>query len=121
MLYVSDKRQEPSHGLRLQVPSPTAEGGQPDGLQKYLHCMEQKLVQALREDREMAKNYVGFARAKTAFKKELNRKTESRRLLSAKQGAKEYRLKRPASAGKGNESEITRGKVIDLREDPLNL
>jgi hypothetical protein len=70
----------------------------------------------------MAKNYVGFARAKTAFKRELNRKTESRRLLSAKQGAREYRLKRPASAGKGgNESEILKGKVIDLREDPLNF
>lgn len=48
MLYVSEKRQEQPNGLRLQVPSPTAEGGQPDGLQKYLHCMEQKLVQALR-------------------------------------------------------------------------
>ncbi len=58
-------------------------------------------MQALREDHEMANNYVGFARAKTAFKKELNRKAESRRLLSAKQGAREYRHQRPASAGKG--------------------
>jgi hypothetical protein len=53
MLYVSDKRQELCHSLKLQVPSPTAEP-HPDGLQKYLHCTEQKLVQALREDREMA-------------------------------------------------------------------
>jgi hypothetical protein len=79
--------------------------------------MEQKLVQALREDREMANNYVGFARAKTAFKRELNRKNESRRLLSAKQGAREYRLKRPASAEKGREQ--MRGAVHDLTKDPL--
>lgn len=49
----------------------------------------------------MASNYVGFARAKTAFKRELNRKNESRRLLSAKQNAREYRLKRPVSALSG--------------------
>lgn len=120
MLYVSEKRQESSHGLRLQVPSPSAEP-HPDGLQKYLHCMEQKLVQALREDREMAANYVGFARAKTAFKRELNRKNESRRLLSAKQGAREYRLKRPASAGKGTATEELRGAVHDLTKDPLSV
>jgi hypothetical protein len=58
----------------------------------------------MREDREMASNYVGFARAKTAFKRELNRKSESRRLLSAKQNAREYRLKRPASALSGKEN-----------------
>lgn len=69
----------------------------------------------------MAEKYVGFTRAKTAFKRELNRKTESRRLLSAKQGAREYRLKRPTTGGKGKESEIIKGKVIDLREDPLNM
>ena len=97
ILYVSDKRKETTHNLRLQVPSPNAEVG-PHGLQKYLHVMEQKLVQAMKEDTEMASKYVGYARAKTAFKRELNRKTESIRLLSAKQNAREYRMKRPNSA-----------------------
>lgn len=69
-----------------------------DNLAKYAHCVENKLIQALREDREMARNYVNFARVKTAMKRELNRKNESRRMLSAKQSnSREYKFTRTST------------------------
>lgn len=46
----------------------------------------------------MARNYVNFARVKTAMKRELNRKNESRRMLSAKQSnAREYKFTRTST------------------------
>lgn len=46
--------------------------------------MTNKLVQALKEDCEMAEKYVHFARTKSAIRREHNRRNECRRLMSAK-------------------------------------
>lgn len=88
---------EPQHKAKAQTQTEEPIEDR-DDLGKYAHCVENKLTQALREDREMARNYVNFARVKTAMKRELNRKNESRRMLSAKQSnAREYKFARAST------------------------
>lgn len=53
-------------------------------MDKYQHCIQNRLVQALREDREMAAKYVNYTKQKTTMRTEMNRKLESKRLFSAK-------------------------------------
>ena len=68
----------------------------------------------------MARNYVDFARVNTAMKRELNRKNESRRMLSAKQSnAREYRFARASTVEDKENAE--KGKVFDLTKDPLSV
>jgi hypothetical protein len=57
-------------------------------LDQYVHLLNNKVVQAVHEDRAMAQNYVNFARIKSAAKREQNRKVESQRLMSAKANIK---------------------------------
>jgi hypothetical protein len=122
ILYVSENKKDPEPVLRLTKAAPkTADPeNEDDNLEKYFHCMQNKLVQALNEDREMALNYVDFARVKTSMKRELNRKSESRRLLSAKHtSVKQYTISHRASEEKENLLDSLR--VVDLTKDPLNL
>ena len=73
---MSENKREVEPQPKAKAQTPIEENDEDgDDLAKYAHCVENKLMQALREDREMARNYVNFARVKTAMKRELNRKT----------------------------------------------
>lgn len=80
--------------------------------------MNTKTVLALREDQELAKKYLDYARVKTVLKKEQNRRNESRRLMSAKPATKSViKFTRIGETNK-EDLENVKGLVVDLRKDP---
>jgi len=89
-------------------------------IKKYSHLVKSKMVHAAREDQEMAKKYVNYARVKSALKREMNRKNESRRLLSTKTSNQKNITNQKAISTVDKENE-EKFEVIDLSKDPLAL
>ncbi len=84
MIYSSSKKEYKAFSREIKIiEKEDVKVHEPDNLDKYSHCIQNKLVQALREDREMAGKYVNYTNIKTTKRTEMNRKLESKRLLSA--------------------------------------
>lgn len=85
MIYSSNKKEYKAFSREIKIVEKDAvKEHEPDNLDKYSHCIQNKLVQALREDRELAGKYVNYTKQKTTMRTEMNRKLESKRLFSAK-------------------------------------
>lgn len=91
-------------------------------LQKYAHLMSTKVVHALREDQEMANKYVHYARTKSALKREINRRNESRRLMSAKSTTNSaIKFSKVVLPQEKENWQSSGGRIVELEKDPLAL
>lgn len=85
MIYSNNKKDFKAFSREIKIiEKEIVKEHEPDNLDKYSHCIQNKLIQALREDREMAGKYVNYTKQKTTLRTEMNRKLESKRLFSAK-------------------------------------
>ena len=122
-LYVNEEKKKPykAYCETIKVVEEKVEDkNRDDCLKKYSHLVKSKLVHAVREDQEMAKKYVNYARVKSALKREMNRKNESKRFLSTKTSNQKnisYQ-KTIIKIDKENEEKV---EIIDLSKDPKAL